>query len=46
LAAFGGFPGIWEAAEGRENIFAIACWRTVIREFTGGQYLDEFVGAL
>jgi hypothetical protein len=46
LAAFGGFPGIWEAAERRDTIPAIAFWRTVIREFTGGLYLDESVGAL
>jgi hypothetical protein len=46
LAAFGGFPGIWEAAERRDTIPAIAFWRTVIREFTWGLYLDESVGAL
>jgi predicted acetyltransferase len=46
LAAFGGFHGIREVTELRENILAIAFWRTVIREFTGGQYLDESVGAL
>jgi predicted acetyltransferase len=43
-ALFDRFPGRWEVGELAANTGAIAFWRRVIAEYTGGRYSEEGAG--
>ncbi len=42
-AVFDRFPGIWEMSQLPSNRAAIAFWRSVIDEYTGGAFEDTFL---
>jgi predicted acetyltransferase len=42
-AVFGMFPGVWEVTQLPRNVGAVAFWRRVIGEHTGGAFSDAFV---